>query len=94
MKNKQLKGRVNQLLVQIHRAFLSDKGEEYTDQQVLDNIPEDHLVPKHIQDDNTITVNGAFTYRWVYKHLKKDPSLTAYDLLLKAGFKHEAENNV
>lgn len=86
MKNKDLKARTTQVLLQIHRGFLPEPDGP-TDLEVLSNVPEDGLVPKQLPNDESILVQKPFTYKWVYRRLKKDPTLTSYDMLVEAGFK-------
>lgn len=79
---------VNELLVQIHRGFLSKKdSDSLSDSQVLANIPESGLTKKYLPTGEQIIVNKPFTKRWVSIRVKKNPNVTAYDLLKEAGFK-------
>lgn len=87
MKKQKLKARVTQLLLQIHRGFMPDEAEGYSDAEILANIPEG-LSPKENPDGETDSlVLKPFTYKWVAKRVKRNPSVTSYDMLVEAGFK-------
>lgn len=86
MNKRAFKARVTQILIQIHKGFMPE-GTEVTDEEVLANIPKG-LTPKENPDGITNSlVAKPFTYKWVAKRLKKDPTVTAYSLLVEAGFK-------
>ncbi len=94
MKNKDIKHRVNQLLVQIHRGFLSpqDSG-KLSDQEILSNVPENKTTYKALRNHEYEREARCtpFSYRWVQRQVKKRPTITAYDMLMKAGFTDQAE---
>lgn len=84
---KQHKARCKQILVQIHRGFLSpEESAKVTDEEVFKNIPPNSLSPKRLANGSEILVSSPFTYKWVMKRLKKNPKATAYDMLVEAGF--------
>jgi hypothetical protein len=83
MKNKHIKARVNKLLVEIHRGFLGDS--EATDEEILSQTVPATSWTKFNMDKEQLVV-GPFSYRWVSRRVKKDPSVTAYELLVSAGF--------
>lgn len=85
------KALVNKHLINIHRGFMTDRGKEYSDQEILDNVPKNHLTWKHIGEDERIQVLAPFTYKWVHKQLKKNPHKTAYEMVVEAGFKDQVE---
>lgn len=89
MKTKHLKARAKQILVQIHRGFLTkEDSEKLTDSQILDSVPKHSLSPKY-KGDSSHLVTSPFTFKWVMNALKKDSTVTSYDLLVLAGFKEE-----
>ncbi len=89
MKKKQLNLRVNQLLVQIHRGFLTDQqSKEISDSEVLANVPENKGTQVyHAGGDTSEARVSPFTFRWVKQRVKKDNQVTAFSLLKEAGFK-------
>jgi hypothetical protein len=86
--NKQaLKARTLEILVQIHRGFLTDvQSGELTDADVLQHIPANGTSWEQLNEDDRRIRLKPFTERWVRKQLKRNPNLTAYDMLVKAGF--------
>ena len=87
-KKQKLKLRVTQILVQIHRGFLTDEqSNSLTDEQVIANVPVNGVTPKALENEEHIMVNKPFTYRWVKIRVKKDPTVTAFDMLVEAGFR-------
>jgi hypothetical protein len=92
MKKSIFKVRVNTILLQIHRGFMPDGSEDYTDKEILANIPDNGLSPKYNPGgDTTSLVSKPFTYKWVSKRLKKDPTVTSFSLLVEAGFKDKED---
>jgi len=88
MKKQILKDRVSQLLLQIHRGFLTeDQSNGATDQEILTNVPVNKGTYIDQGNDNKEARVSPFTYRWVKQRVKKDPTVTAYALLESAGFK-------
>lgn len=81
--------RVDTILYQIHKGFMP-KGTNITPQQILDNVPGDGLTPKLLPNGESILVLKPFTRKWVTKKVKKNPLVTAYDLLVAEGFKDES----
>lgn len=75
-------------MVQIHRGFLSDEvSKDLSDQEVLANVPDNKGSVINRPDGTQESRVSPFTYRWVKKHVKSKPSVTAYELLVLAGFK-------
>ena len=92
-KKQEFKARVNQLLVEIHRGFLGDFGDEMSDKEVLAAVPAGGLTPKPNPDEETSSlVSKPFTYKWVAKQVKKNPIITSYDMLVAAGFKDQEDD--
>lgn len=81
-----MKQRINQLLLQIHRGFLPE-GSEVSDEEILSNLPPDGLTSKLLPNGHSILVQKPFTRRWVTRKVKKNPHVTAYELLVAEGFK-------
>ena len=91
MKQKHVKARINQILIQIHRGFLSpEENDMLSDNEVLDNVPSGHSWENIGEFERRIRCS-AFTFRWVKNHLKKDHTMTAYDMLVVAGFHTQAQ---
>lgn len=85
---KFLKQKTNNILYQIHQGFLP-KDNTLTKKETLEQVPENKTsyVSKGLDGEHREARRTPFSYKWVYKQLKKDPTLTAYDLLIRAGFK-------
>ena len=64
---------------------------EVTDAEVLANIPTGLTPKENPGGDTTSLVSKPFTYKWVKKRIKKNPNVTAYDMLVEAGFKEPEE---
>ena len=86
MNKQQFNKRVNELLLTIHRGFLTERGAGISDEEVLSNVPSDGLSTKRYDDDNSRLVNKPFTKRWVKINLKKNNKVTALELLQSVGF--------
>jgi len=88
MKKHLLKQKTLTLLVLIHRGFLTkEQSAELTDEQVLENVPENQGTYIYRPDDSSEARVSAFTYRWVKQRVKQNPDVTAEELLKSAGFK-------
>lgn len=91
-----MKQKTQKILIQIHRGFLSkEQSDSVSDDEVLAYVPENKGSYKsfdRIGDDPYEEARiTPFSYKWVAKQLKRDPNLTAYDMLIGAGFKTQAE---
>ncbi len=87
MKKKQLKARTTEILLQIHRGFLPDEA-EISDEDLLATIP------TGLTSRGPSLVAKPFTYKWVANHIKKQPTITAFDLLVEAGFKEADDKEI
>ena len=90
MKKHLLNQRTKQLLIQIHRGFLTDlQTDGLSDEEILENVPDNKGTKAcHPGDRDTSEARvSPFTYRWVKQHIKRDPTATSYSLLKIAGFK-------
>lgn len=88
-----LKKRVQEILIQIHRGFLTEAASaELSNKEILEMVPPNSRSPvpaghPSLESDDRVMKLTPFTEKWVRKQLKKDPTMTAYDMLVNAGFK-------
>ncbi len=90
MNKQQFNKRVNEILIQLHRGFLTEEvAKELTDRELLAMVQPDGvtMTPVPGNDDERRATLTPFTRKWVRKSLKKYPTITAYDLLVSTGFK-------
>lgn len=88
MKKQLLKKKTLSLLVEIHKGFLTkEEAAKVSDEEVLQNVPKNQGTFIHRADDTKEARVSAFTERWVRQRVKKDPDVTAEELLKSAGFK-------
>ena len=89
MNKRDIKQKVQKILIQIHRGFLTEEvSKTVTDAEILSYVPPNSTssVPVEHDSEDMIRKLTPFTEKWVRKQVKKNPDVTALEMLKSAGF--------
>lgn len=93
-KKQKMKQKVQSILIQIHRGFLTqEQSDGLSDDEILKHVPDNKGSFERFErvgDEDSPHLEARttpFSYKWVKIKLKNNPEMTAYDMLVLAGFK-------